>query len=184
MARLKLFIPLIVFVLLALVFFGVERRVQQGSYSPTELPSALIGRSMPGFSLPDLKTAALRTEADIVGQIVLLNVWATWCPSCHFEHPFLMTLAAQGVAIVSVDYKDDPAAAERWLLQKGDPYLFTISDERGGLGLDLGVTGAPETYLLDAKGVIRFRYQGALDQRVWDKEFAPRIAALQNENLP
>ena len=102
-----------------------------------------------------------------------------WCPTCHFEHPFLVKLADEGVSIVSIDYKDDLQAGRRWLAEKGDPYVVTLFDEDGSLGLDLGVTGAPETYLIDAAGIVRFRYQGALEQTVWDKEFAPRIAELR-----
>ncbi|CAA0079893.1 DsbE family thiol:disulfide interchange protein [Zhongshania aliphaticivorans] len=178
MQRLKLFLPLLVFALLAAVFFGVERRVQTGDYAPTDLPSALIDKPLPDFVEPALSDGRPINKSQIVGEIFLLNVWATWCPTCHFEHPFLLKLAAEGVKIVSIDYKDDADAAKRWLAEKGDPYFLTLFDEDGSLGLDLGVTGAPETYLVDAAGVVRFRYQGALEKKVWDKEFAPRIAGL------
>jgi cytochrome c biogenesis protein CcmG, thiol:disulfide interchange protein DsbE len=179
--RLKLFLPLLVFIILAAVFFGVERRVQSGDYAPTDLPSALIDKPLPEFSEPSLSDGRIIDKAQIVGEMFLLNVWATWCPTCHFEHPFLLQLAAAGMNIVSVDYKDDADGAKRWLAQKGDPYSLTLFDEDGSFGLDLGVTGAPETYLVDADGIVRFRYQGALDQRVWDKEFVPRIDALSNQ---
>jgi cytochrome c biogenesis protein CcmG/thiol:disulfide interchange protein DsbE len=176
--RFKLFLPLVIFALLAAVFFGVERRVQSGDYAPTDLPSALVDKPLPDFSEPALDDGRLINKAQIVGEVFLLNVWATWCPSCHFEHPFLVKLAAEGVNIVSIDYKDEAEAAKRWLAEKGNPYSVTLFDEDGSLGLDLGVTGAPETYLVDASGTVRFRYQGALDQRIWDKEFAPRMAEL------
>jgi cytochrome c biogenesis protein CcmG/thiol:disulfide interchange protein DsbE len=183
MQRLKLFLPLLIFALLAAMFFGVERRVLSGDYTPTDLPSALVDKPLPEFSEPALDDGRLIDKAQIVGELFLLNVWATWCPTCHFEHPFLMKLAEQGVNIVSIDYKDDAEAAKRWLVQKGDPYTLTLFDEDGSLGLDLGVTGAPETYLVDASGTVRFRHQGALEQGLWDKEFAPRIAEL-NEQGP
>lgn len=181
MQRFKLFLPLIIFAVLAAVFFGVERRVITGDYSPTSLPSALLNRPLPTFSLPELSSGETLEREDLLGQWFLLNVWATWCPSCHFEHPFLMELAERGIRIYSVDYKDGAEAARRWLAEKGDPYIATLFDKDGQLGLDLGVTGAPETYLVDAQGVVRFRYQGALDQRVWQSAFEPEIAKLEGE---
>lgn len=180
MERLKLFLPLLVFVILAAVFFGVERRVQTGEYSPTAMPSALINKPLPDFALMELNTGETLVRSDLVGEgWFLLNVWATWCPSCHFEHPFLVKLAQQGVPIYSVDYKDSGPEAKRWLAEKGNPYVATLFDPDGVLGLDLGVTGAPETYLVDAEGVVRFRYQGTLDQRVWDNQFLPQVAKLE-----
>jgi cytochrome c biogenesis protein CcmG, thiol:disulfide interchange protein DsbE len=178
MDRLKLFLPLIIFVVLAAVFFGVERQMQKGDYSPKALPSALLNKPLPDFALTTLGSTEVIRRDDIVGHWFLLNVWATWCPSCHFEHPFLVKLAADGVPIYSVDYKDSAVDAQRWLAEKGNPYLATLFDPDGTLGLDLGVTGAPETYLVDSQGTVRFRYQGALDQQIWDREFAPKIAAL------
>jgi cytochrome c biogenesis protein CcmG/thiol:disulfide interchange protein DsbE len=177
-SRLKLFLPLIAFVALAAVFFGVERRVLNGEYLPTDLPSALVNKPLPDFSLPRLDTGELITKSHITGEMFLLNVWATWCPTCHYEHPFLIQLAERGIKIYSVDYKDKADAAKQWLLQKGNPYQATIFDAAGTLGLDLGVTGAPETYLVDAQGVVRLRYQGALDQQIWDREFVPKITEL------
>ncbi|MEX1669282.1 DsbE family thiol:disulfide interchange protein [Zhongshania guokunii] len=181
MQRFKLFIPLLVFVALAAVFYGVERKIQGGDYAPTDLPSALLNQPLPAFSLPALDDGRILTNSDIQGEWFLLNVWATWCPTCHYEHPFLVSLAEQGVAIYSVDYKDEALAAKRWLAEKGNPYKATIFDAAGSFGLDLGVTGAPETYLVDGEGIVRFRYQGALDQQVWDRQFAPQIANLSGE---
>lgn len=178
MQRLKLFLPLIIFVIMAAIFFGVERRVQTGDYDPMALPSALVDRPLPSFSLPTLDGVQL-SNAELPDTWFLVNVWATWCPSCHFEHPFLVELKEEGVAILGVDYKDKLVPAQRWLDEKGDPYFATLFDKVGTFGLDLGVTGAPETYLVDAEGIVRFRYQGALDRQIWDKVFAPRIAALQ-----
>lgn len=171
MQRFKLFIPLLVFAVLAVAFFMIERRVQTGDYNPTALPSALLDRPLPEFSLRTLEGEAVSRD-HLLGNVFLLNVWATWCPTCHYEHPFLVELAERGVAIVGVDYKDSKGPAKQWLKEKGDPYTLTIFDPEGTLGLDLGVTGAPETYLVDAEGVVRFRYQGALDRKVWESEFA------------
>lgn len=183
MERLKLFLPLVIFVILAAVFFGVEKRVQTGEYSPTAMPSALIDQPLPDFALTELSTGQTLTRADLLGgDWFLLNVWATWCPSCHFEHPFLLKLAQAGVRIYSVDYKDNAPKAKNWLTEKGNPYVATLFDPDGVFGLDLGVTGAPETYLVDAEGIVRFRYQGALDQQVWDRQFLPQLAKLNESS--
>lgn len=165
--RLKLFIPLILFVVLAVFLFrGL-------SLDPRELPSALIDRPLPEFELPALGQERTLGREDIVGRVALLNVWATWCPSCRVEHPYLRALAKRGVPIYSLNYKDEDAAALRWLQELGDPYLLSIADREGTLGLDLGVYGAPETYLLDAQGVIRYRHVGVVDERVWENILQP-----------
>jgi len=171
MQRLRLFLPLIVFaVLAALLWRGL-------SLDPNHMPSALENRPLPDFAARTLDGADVRS-ADLRGQVALLNVWATWCPSCAAEHAYLNQLAQTGVAIFGVNYKDDADAARRWLAERGNPYRMNIVDDAGHLGLDLGVTGAPETYLIDAAGIVRFRYQGPLDATVWREEFQPRIAAL------
>jgi len=97
----------------------------------------------------------------------LLNVWATWCISCRVEHPFLNKLQQEGVSIVGIDYKDDADKAIKWLEDLHNPYDMVVFDENGKLGLDLGVYGAPETYLIDSKGVVRYRHVGELNERVW-----------------
>lgn len=181
MARLKLFLPLIIFVLLAALFLVMQQRMQRGEYDPQALPAARLNQPLPDFSLPSLVAGGVVKSTDLRGQVALINVWATWCPSCHYEHPYLMTLAEQGVVIYGVDYKDSTAEARAWLEQKGNPYRTVIEDREGRLGLDLGVTGAPETYVIDASGVIRFRFQGPLDQKVWDEHFAPLLSQLQGE---
>lgn len=152
-------------------------------HDPTLLPSALLDRPLPPFRAPTLNDPArLVTQEDLKGEVALLNVWATWCPSCRAEHETLRSLARQGVAIYGVNYKDDPGAARRWLQTLGDPYRFSIDDAAGQLGIDLGVYGAPETYLLDAAGVIRYRHVGVLDERVWQEDFLPRIQRIRGES--
>ena len=165
--RVKLFIPLILFVGLALF---LARGLQ---LDPKALPSALIDRPFPAFALPNLADGATVNNARVQGEVALFNVWATWCASCRVEHPFLNQLAEQGVAVYGVNYKDEDNAARRWLQQLGDPYRLSIVDREGSLGLDLGVYGAPETYLVDAGGVIRYRHVGVVDQRVWDEILGP-----------
>lgn len=165
MKRVALFVPLVVFAILSLFLLkGLDR-------DPTELPSALVGKSFPSFTLPSLAdNQRLLTERDFGSKVVLVNVWATWCFACRIEHPMLNQLAAQGVGIVGLNYKDQNDKALQWLEQKGNPYLFNIVDAQGVLGFDLGVTGAPETFLVDANGVVHYRRVGVVDQRVWDDE--------------
>lgn len=179
MARIKLFIPLFIFlVLAAMLYWGLGR-------DPNAMPSALVGKTVPGFQLPALtdETRVL-DESLFQGQVSLLNVWATWCPSCRVEHPFLMELAKQGVAIIGLDYKDERDKALAWLVDYGDPYQQVIFDARGSLGLDLGVFGAPETYLVDRTGRIHFRRVGVLDAQVWERDIAPRYRALLAGETP
>ncbi len=183
MQRLKLFIPLIIFAVLALFFFVVQKQIGSGDYNPENMPSALLDKPMPAFQLPNLQNGATVTNAVLKtpllkNQVALVNVWATWCPSCAYEHPYLVKLAQRGVAILGVDYKDEPDKAQQWLSEKGNPYIAVLDDRAGNLGLDLGVTGAPETYVVDRKGIVRLRYQGPIDQRVWDETFKPLLDKL------
>ncbi|OUS13156.1 thiol:disulfide interchange protein [Gammaproteobacteria bacterium 53_120_T64] len=187
MDRIKLFIPLIIFVVLAaMLYWGLGR-------DPNAMPSALISRSVPAFQLPDLgqfkpagdgSATAVIAEADMLdetlflGHVSLLNVWATWCISCRVEHPYLLDIAESGVRIIGLNYKDEAAAAQQWLSKLGDPYTHTIADTKGGLGLDLGVFGAPETYLVDHLGVIRYKHVGVVDDRVWRTKLQSRYQAL------
>src|SRR5690606_16973330 len=103
---------------------------------------------------------------------------------CAAEHVYLNKLAAQGIPILGVDYKDDTAKAERWIAEKGNPYRWSVQDPQGTFGLDLGVTGAPETYVVDGKGVVRLRHQGDLNERVWTQKIAPLFAQLRGEVAP
>lgn len=183
MQRLKLFLPLIAFVIVAGFFYTMVNRIDQGEYNPQELPSALLNKPFPAFTLAKLEQpATMVKQADLLGQIALINVWATWCPSCHVEHGYLNYLASEkGVAIYGVNYKDKAPAAQRWLLEKGNPYRFNIFDPEGRLGLDMGVTGAPETYVIDHRGFVRMRYQGPLNESVWQEKFQPLMEQLQRE---
>lgn len=174
MSRVKLFIPLMIFVVLAVFFWrGL-------SLDPTDMPSALIDRPMPAFSLPTVNDATqVVSEGDLKGEVTLLNVWATWCISCRVEHPYLVELAEQGVKIVGVNYKDDVQEAQKWLKNLHNPYVYSIVDADGRLGIDLGVFGAPETYVLDRQGVIRYKHVGVIDDKVWTEEIKPIVDALK-----
>ena len=174
--QVKRFIPLAAFALLALLLFkGL-------SIDPTALPAARLGQPFPDFSQPELLTEEVIGASALQPRPALVNVWATWCYSCRVEHPYLLALAAQGVPIYGLNYKDERESAKNWLDLRGDPYAFSIFDVRGSLGLDLGVYGAPETYLIDGKGVIRHRRVGVVDERVWSNEFQDLYAQLKEES--
>ncbi len=177
MGRLKLFLPLIVFAVLALF---LARGLQ---LDPKALPSALIDKPFPAFALPALNSSDKDKPElglkDVTGEPTLFNVWATWCISCRVEHPWLLRLAEQGVPIIGVNYKDDSASARAWLKELGDPYRLNIVDAQGSLGLDLGVYGAPETYLVDSAGLIRYRHVGVINERIWGETLEPVFRQLK-----
>lgn len=163
MPRLLLFIPLGVFIVLGIFLWrGL-------SLDPKELPSALIDQPFPDFQMASLQQPdKVLTKSDLLGKPVLVNVWATWCPACRQEHADLLAIARQGsIGIIGLNYKDDRAAAVKWLQDLGNPYVFNIFDENGMLGLDLGVYGAPETYLVDSEGIVRYRHVGVITEEVW-----------------
>ncbi len=171
--RLILLLPLFLF----LVLGGFLLRGLQ--LDPQAMPSALIDQPFPEFDLPVLG-AQERTRRDLVtGEVALFNVWATWCASCRVEHPFFMELARRGVPIYGINYKDVDAGALQWLEELGDPYRLSIVDAEGSLGLDLGVYGAPETYVVDSEGIIRFRHVGVVDERVWREVLEPIVQELR-----
>ena len=173
MKRAMLLLPLAVFLLMAVFLY-------RGLYlDPKELRSVLIDKPLPSFSQGSLEEPGRIINSDeLKGQPALLNVWATWCPTCKAEHQMLNQLAKAGVVIHGVNYKDDSVAARQWLKDYLDPYQVNVADPQGSLGINLGVYGAPETFLIDAQGIIRHKYVGAIDERVWREELAPRYQAL------
>ena len=174
LSRIKLFIPLLVFLVLALMFWSLEPRMVVGDYDPSTLPSALIGKPVPAFSLARLQDPEqLLSSTDLTRLPALINVWATWCVACRVEHAYLNTLAERGVAIYGLNYKDEREEAKLWLQRLGNPYIFNIFDQQGRLGLDLGVYGAPETYVIDSSGIIRYRHVGVMDEKVWQQKIQP-----------
>lgn|SRR5690554_2017461 len=172
--RLKLFIPLAVFVVLAILLWrGL-------SLDPNAMPSALLDKPVPQFYLPSLENPDQHFDQEIFkGKASLLNVWATWCPTCYAEHSYLVTLAEQGIPIYGINYKDDIKAAQQWLKELHNPYLATVIDKDGRLGLDLGVFGAPETYLIDKQGIIRYKHIGVVDEKVWQETLQPLMQQYQ-----
>lgn len=164
MKRALLFIPLIIFVVMAAFLGGGLGREDKEA-----LPSPLVGKPFPAFILTQVEDHSELTQSDLQGQPMLVNVWATWCPTCKAEHAFLNTLSAQGIRIIGINYKDEEDKAKQWLRDLGNPYEFNISDPKGKLGLELGVYGAPETFFVDGDGIIRAKHVGDLNQRVWLK---------------
>lgn len=164
---LKRFLPLGAFLTLVILL------VRGLSLDPTELPSARLGVAVPSFNLPVLDSPQMRSPEDWRGEPALINVWATWCFSCRVEHPYLLQLAEQGVTIYGLNYKDEPVKASQWLIDLGNPYTETVVDELGDLGLDLGVYGAPETYVIDSDGIIRHRHVGVVNEQVWAEQLQP-----------
>ncbi|WP_321347995.1 DsbE family thiol:disulfide interchange protein [Halopseudomonas oceani] len=180
MRRLLLILPLILFLAMA-GFFLQSLMTKEEGVTELELPSPLLNKPFPTFDLPSVIDGEPRiTQADLKGP-ALVNIWATWCVACRVEHPVLNRLAAEGVVIYGVNYKDNSADAIKWLKDFHNPYQLNISDADGRLGLDLGVYGAPETYLIDANGVIRHKFIGVIDDRAWSSDLAARYQALVEE---
>ncbi|KTD25473.1 cytochrome c biogenesis protein CcmG, thiol-disulfide interchange protein DsbE [Legionella lansingensis] len=168
-------LPLLVFVVLVgFLWKGL-------SLEPQKLPSAQLGKSLPSFQLPMLNNEQLFTPKLLQGQVALLNVWASWCAACTEEQVFLMHLAQQGVPIYGLNYKDDNQNAQRWLKEWGNPYRAVGADHDGRVAIDLGVYGAPETFLIDKKGIIRFRHVGILSEKEWNTDVLPLLKQLREE---
>lgn len=167
------------------IFLGVAVFLYRGLYlDPAELPSALIDKPFPEFSLRDVQSEKVITRADLLGKPALVNVWGTWCVACRVEHPVLNKLAQQGVVIYGINYKDVNADALKWLKDFHNPYQLNIRDDEGSLGLNLGVYGAPETFLIDSKGIIRHKFVGVVDETVWREQLASLYQGLVDEAKP
>ena len=172
-------LPFAGFVLvLALLGFGIW---WSSTHDLREVPSPLIGKPAPAFALPLLDDPATSFGSkDLAGQPYLLNVFASWCFACRDEHPILMQEGKRlGIKLVGFDYKDEAADAKRWLAQYGNPYDVVIADVPGNVAIDFGVTGAPETFLVDADGVIRYKYISPITPEVIATQLLPRIAAMK-----
>jgi cytochrome c biogenesis protein CcmG/thiol:disulfide interchange protein DsbE len=144
---------------------------------PGEIPSALIGKPLPIFSLPRLGQPTLFLKSTALrGRVSLLNVWATWCYACNLEHEMLLNIQKEyHVPIYSINYKDDPDEAAAWLAKKGNPYVMTGSDTQGNVAIDLGIYGTPETFVIDQEGRIIYRHVGAITQKTWNEVLHPLI---------
>jgi cytochrome c biogenesis protein CcmG/thiol:disulfide interchange protein DsbE len=189
-ARLKaaLILPLILVALLLSVLFVALRRPDE----PQVLPSALIGKTVPDFALPPL--ANLTAESGPVpglssaqfksGEVSLLNVWASWCAPCIAEHPQLVELSRQGIPIYSINYKDKPDAARRFLANHGNPFRAIGTDETGFTAIDFGVYGVPETFVIDGNGRIAYRFPGPLSPEIVGQKIMPAIKKASQETAP
>jgi cytochrome c biogenesis protein CcmG/thiol:disulfide interchange protein DsbE len=169
--------PLVIFlVLVSFLFVGLNLK-------PREVPSPLIGKLAPTFSLPQLHDPSKQfSSEDMKGQVWLLNVWASWCVSCRQEHPILMDLAKQKIVpIFGLDYKDERADGIAWLRNEGNPYFLSIIDREGRVGIDYGVYGVPETYVIDKRGVIRYKQIGPLTIASLQDNILPLVAELQRK---
>ena len=167
-------IPLVLFLaLVAFLAIGLGR-------DPREVPSPLINKPAPAFRLVELKDPSRSfSSEEMRGKVWLLNVWASWCVACRDEHPMLLELARRNaIPIYGLNYKDKPTDAISWLNELGDPYVLSVSDLDGRVGIDYGVYGAPETFLIDRNGIIRFKHIGPITPDVWNNKMVPLVAEL------
>ena len=175
----KLLIPLGLFIGL-LVLFAVGLRL-----NPREIPSPLIGKTVPEFTAPVLGQSVSFSPAQLQGKVWLLNVWASWCVSCRQEHPVLMQLSKQkNIHLYGLNWKDELTAAKGWLAQHGDPYKASAFDPTGRTGIDYGVTGTPETFILDKEGIVRYKHVGPITKEVFIQIIWPVMQQLENNQLP
>ena len=175
MKSLRFVLPLAVFLLLIVfLYVGLYR-------DPREVPSPLVNKPTPAFSLAQLDDPAKKLgPADMKGQVWLLNVWASWCVSCREEHPLLVQLAqANIVPVIGLNYKDTNALGKKWLADNGDPYKLSVVDADGRVGIDLGVYGVPETFVVDKSGVIRYKQIGPITAEALQQKILPLVRELQ-----
>ncbi|MBR9834188.1 MAG: DsbE family thiol:disulfide interchange protein [Alphaproteobacteria bacterium] len=164
------------FGLMAFLIVGLQR-------DPKILPSELINRQVPDFALPDLVASRGQvSDEDLRGQVHLLNVFGSWCAACEVEHPYLMQISARSdITLIGVNWRDTREAAKGWLDELGDPYERIIFDPDSQLAIDLGVTGAPETFVVDANGRVRYKFVGVITDRVMRDTIDPVLAIIAAE---
>lgn len=169
-----LFIPFVLFIIIAGIFLVQLIRNAQGE-RPTDLESVLLNKPMPHFKIEmlDEQSPPITRESLINGKPFLLTVWGTWCPSCEQEHYYLNSLAKQGIRIIGLNTKDKRSNATRWIATKGNPFAINLFDESGLTWLDLGVSAAPETFLIDGEGIIRYRLAGPMNDQIWNETIYP-----------
>lgn len=169
----KAIAPLVGFIVLAGLFYLVLDRMNKGEYNPRDVPTQFIGKQAPAFDLPDLYDMNKRVRsADMQGKVWLLNVWGTWCAECWKEHDYLVHLKRRGVPIIGINWRDDAQEALGFLRDKGDPFVGVGFDPQSDAVIDWGVYGAPETFLIDAQGIVREKHTGQMHPGAWEKTFA------------
>ncbi len=169
------FVPFLSFVLISLFLYV-------GLYlNPHFIPSAIINKPLPKLDLPLLSTENGKTFNlnDYRGKVWLLNVWASWCIACREEHPVMMDIAHEGISVIGLDYKDDMQGALKWLNDFGSPYQAVLFDKAGNRAIDLGVYGAPETFVIDKELKIRYKHVGVLTHQVWLNKIKPLVKKLE-----
>lgn len=173
---LKYFVPLAAFLILV-VLLAVGLKLD-----PREVPSPFIGKPAPSFSAERLNDKGQLGPADLNGEIWLFNIWASWCGGCQTEHPLLTKLIKdEAITAIGLNYKDENPAARRWLARFGNPFTAVVTDPEGKIGLDWGVYGVPETFIVDHKGVIRHKHIGPLTRSAVAEEIKPLLAELRKE---
>ncbi|MCK5716830.1 MAG: DsbE family thiol:disulfide interchange protein [Thiomargarita sp.] len=172
----KYLLPLIICIVLGVfLYMGL-------SLNPRDIGSTRIDKPAPSFTLPHLRDQTKTfSEQDFLGKVSILNVWASWCGTCRYEHPLLMQLKRQGYKIYGLVYKDTVVDANRVLDRAGNPYITNAFDENGQVGMDWGVTGTPETFIIDKKGIVRYKCTGQITVDRWNKEMKPLMLALEKE---
>ncbi len=173
----RFILPLVVFLVLAgFLYVGL-------GLDPHEVPSPLIDKPAPAFNLPQLHDSTKNfSQAEMKGKVWLLNVWSSWCVSCKEEHPLLLSLAQQNIVpIYGLDYKDKKEDAEAWLNQAGNPYALNVMDRDGRVGINYGVYGVPETYVIDKQGIIRYKQIGPVTNESLNEKILPMVAELQRK---
>jgi len=165
-------LPLLAFIALALLLF-VGVRMNSGKDN-SAIPSPLLGKAAPELLLPELVLPESHLGiADLKGKAYVLNVWGSWCVSCRIEHPVITELAQSGIMVVGYNYKDSPEDAARWLARYGNPFALVVQDRDGQAALDWGIYGAPETFVIDAAGVVRFKHIGPLTPEIVQEKILP-----------
>ena len=171
----RFILPFVIFMIVAaFLFIGL-------GLNPHEVPSPLVGKPAPAFSLPQLHEPEKQFSLqDMKGKVWLFNVWASWCTACEYEHPLFMELSRRNlVPLYGMDYKDKREDGMAWLQKHGNPYTLVVSDAEGRVGIDYGVYGVPETYLIDKQGVIRYKHIGVVTEKDLSEKILPMVKELQ-----
>lgn len=171
----RFILPFVIFMIVAIfLFIGL-------GLNPHEVPSPLVGKPAPAFSLPQLHEPDKQFSLqDMKGKVWLFNVWASWCTACEYEHPLFMELSRQNlVPLYGMDYKDKREDGMAWLQKHGNPYTLVVSDAEGRVGIDYGVYGVPETYLIDKQGVIQYKHIGVVTEKDLSEKILPMVKELQ-----
>ena len=174
--RVKLFIPVAIFLVMAgFLLYGLGR-------DPNTVPSALVDRPLPEFTQPSLyPELGEYSSGDFLGRILLVNIWGSWCPPCHLEHPFFLEISEteDDITFIGISYDYSTVEDREFLAERGNPFDFNVVDLDGSLRIDLGVTGAPETFMVDQQGMILYRHIGAIDADVWNDKFVPLLRQIR-----